>query len=213
MDIFGSRWDDHTKKIKDRWCLTDKDTVVLAGDTSWAINFKELEADFEFLKSLKGRKILLKGNHDYWWNSITKMNNFAESFGDIEFLNNNTFETEEFFICGTRGWIIEPGEAHDEKITSREAGRLRLSLETYKKRKSDKEPLVFLHYPPVFCGEENTEIINIMHEYGVNRCYYGHLHGAPAHAAAFEGLYKNINMKLISADFLDFYPHKIMNIL
>ena len=209
MDVFGPLWEDHARKIKERWCLGNDDVAVLAGDTSWAMNFDELESDFDFLKSLKGKKIILKGNHDFWWTSVSKMNKFSNSFGDIVFLHNNTFETEDFYICGTRGWLLEPGEKHDEKITLREAGRLRFSLECWRKTGSEKPALVFLHYPPVFGGEENSEIINALLEYGIKDCFYAHLHGSTAHSMAVRGEYKGINLHLISADFLDFYPCKL----
>lgn len=200
MDVFGERWANYHQRIKDNWCLEDNDTIVIPGDISWAMNFEELKADFEFLGNLKGKKIISKGNHDYWWNSLKKLNEFASNYGDIQFLHNNAFEYKEYSICGTRGWIQEPGESSDLKVLVREAGRLKLSL-----NKAIGEPIVFLHYPPIYAGIYCKEIMDVLLEYNIKRCLYGHLHG-PAISAAKVGNFYNIDFSLISSDYLNFTP-------
>lgn len=210
MDIFGPSWANHEKRLIDNWRLNENDTIVLAGDTSWAMSLQELAPDLELLDSLPGHKILLKGNHDYWWPTQKKLNDFVDGqFSTISFLFNNTYETENVFICGTRGWLLEPNEEHDARVINREAGRLRLSLEAYKKTGSPKPAYVFLHYPPVFAGTVCKEILEILTEYQITDCFYGHLHGPQAHALAEKNVYNGIRMHLIAADFLNFQPLRI----
>lgn len=203
MDVFGPAWENYVSRIKENWCLSEDDTIVIPGDVSWASDFSELEADFDFLSSLPGKKILLKGNHDYWWNTMRKMNGFAEKYGNISFLHNNSIEFGDISLCGTRGWIQEPDTAADEKVLKREAIRLEASLS-----KATKKPVVFLHYPPVFAAEENRPIIDVMKKYGVEECYYGHLHGK-SFGGARTGLVDGIFYTLVSADYLGFSPVKV----
>ena len=141
MDIFGPVWENHSKKIAENWPLTENDAIVMPGDFSWAMTLEEVRADFEFLSKLKGRKILSKGNHDYWWSSMKKITEFAAPYGNISFLHNNSVSIEGISLCGTRGWIQEPGEAADIKVLKREAERLERSLLA-----AEYEPIVFLHY-------------------------------------------------------------------
>ena len=202
MDVFGDRWKDHPQKIRDRWCLNDGDTIVLAGDFSWAIDFDQLRADMEFLEGLPGHKILLKGNHDYWWDTMTKMNRFAADYPSVSFLHNNSYEIGDVSVCGTRGWTLEPTN-EDEKILAREVGRLRTSLSS-----ATKPPVVFLHYPPVFAGLRCEPILSVLKEFGVTECYYGHLHG-PSHTLAVEGEQDGITFRLIAADRLQFTPYPV----
>lgn len=202
MDVFGERWKDHSEKILQRWPLTEQDTIVLPGDFSWAIDLKELSADMAFLDGLPGKKILSKGNHDYWWETLSKLNRFAEDYPSISFLYNNSYTVCETGICGTRGWTLEVTD-EDEKILNREVGRLRLSLE-----KASAPPAVFLHYPPVFGNLRCDPILKVLKEYSVTECYYGHLHG-PAASSAVEGIIDGISFRLVSADHLDFTPLKI----
>lgn len=208
MDIFGDRWSKHDDQIRANWPASGEDTTVLAGDISWAMNFAELRPDFEFIESLPGRKIILKGNHDYWWTTLKKMNAFAADYPSVSFLHNNSYEADGVSICGTRGWITEPGEPEDEKILLREAGRLRESLKSA--RYSEK--IVFLHYPPITLAARCDEILELLSEYGVKRCYYGHLHGK-AIKGAFTGFADGTEFRLISADFLGFKPLKIDNMI
>ncbi len=200
MDVFGPAWENYVCRIKENWPLTDDDTIVIPGDVSWAMGFNDLRADFDFLASLPGKKIISKGNHDYWWNTVKKMNEFAEPYGNISFLHNNSYEYGDISICGTRGWIQEPGAEADVKVLRREVIRLETSLASAKQK-----PVVFMHYPPLFADQKNEEIIETMKKYGVTECYYGHLHGG-AFALAKTGTVDGISYKLISADFLGFSP-------
>lgn len=207
MDVF-SGWDNYVEKLSENWrkIITDNDTVVIAGDISWAMKLSETDRDFEFINNLPGTKILLKGNHDYWWDTVSKINrNLSEyEFNTIKVLFNNSFEVEDYAVCGTRGWTLDNETDEDIKILSRECGRLRMSLESAKD--SGKELVVFLHYPPIFGNQVQDDIIDLLVEYGVRKCYYGHIHGPNLIKAAFNGEYKGINFKLISCDALGFMP-------
>ena len=208
MDIFSDRWLNHGEQLKNNWEATDSDTTVIAGDISWAMNFSELAPDFAFIDSLPGKKIILKGNHDYWWTTVKKMKQFASGYPSIEFLHNNSFEIDGISVCGTRGWIPEPDEPQDEKVLLREVGRLKESIKSAK----DGEKAVFLHYPPITLATRCDEIMDVLHEYGIKRCFYGHLHGK-AIKGALTGMAEDIEFKLISADFLGFKPLKIDNMI
>ena len=205
MDIFGERWADHHNKIKQNWCLEPDDVIVIPGDISWAMDLPELEADLEFLSNLPGRKIIAKGNHDYWWTSMKKMTAFTERFGNIYVLHNNSYEFGGISICGTRGWIREPGKPEDVKVLQREKIRLEASLKTAKSR-----PVVFLHYPPVFAELDCPDILEVLNGYGVKQCFYGHLHGK-AIGGAVNGERNGIEYSLISADFLNFTPKLVLS--
>lgn len=203
MDVFGDRWKDHPEKIRERWDLTDEDTIVLPGDFSWAIDLKELAEDMEFLHNLPGKKILSKGNHDYWWETVSKLNRFTgERFDSVSFLHNNAYTVGEVSVCGTRGWTLENSD-EDEKVLNREVGRLRRSLQC-----AQKPPVVFLHYPPVFGDLRCEPILEVLEEFHVKECYYGHLHG-PAIQQAVQGEVNGTVFRLISADALDFTPLKL----
>lgn len=207
MDTFEG-WQNYTEKLKNNWnrLVTDNDTVIIAGDISWAMSFDELYNDFMFIHSLKGKKIILKGNHDYWWNTLTKMNKFIDDngFNSISILHNNAVELEGFSVCGSRGWLFDTDEEQDEKVLSREVNRLRLSLDS---AKSDKK-IVFLHYPPITTAQKCEEILDVLSEYGIKKCYYGHLHGVAAKYAVDDNI-DGIDFKLISADRLNFMPYLI----
>ena len=204
MDVFGERWKDHPEKIAERWPLTPEDTVVLPGDFSWAIDFSELAADMDFLEALPGTKILGKGNHDYWWETLSKMNRFLEGkYPSVRFLHNNSYEVCGCSVCGTRGWTLENSD-EDEKVLNREVGRLKTSLHS-----ATAEPVVFLHYPPLFGDLRCEPILDVLKTYGVKECYYGHLHGAGATNLAREGEVDGVRFTLISADHLNFTPLKV----
>ena len=216
MDIFGENWVGHEEKIRKNWIenVKEKDLVVLPGDFSWETYLENTKLDFEYLNSLPGKKLLLKGNHDYWWSTLTSMRNFLKenNFTNIDFLYNNSYEFENKIICGTRGWSIIDGEA-DKKLINRELIRLELSLkEGIDKYGSDKEIVVFMHYPPItkakIISAEETEFVELMKKYNVKKCYYGHLHGASI-VDAIEGEIEGIEFKLVSADGLDFQLLKI----
>lgn len=207
MDIF-SGWTDYVNRLENNWrrLITDNDTVVIAGDISWAMKLEECYEDFKFINSLPGKKILLKGNHDYWWGTKKKMDAYLieNKFDTIEILFNNAFVRDGIAICGTRGWNYESTSNEDVRILSREIGRLNMSIDEAKK--SGCEPVVFLHYPPVYDTIVCREIIDALKAQGIKRCYYGHLHGANTHKHAVVGDYEGIKLNLISCDFTEFYP-------
>ena len=216
MDIFGKNWKGHEEKIKRDWLqkVKDEDLVVLPGDFSWETYLENTKKDFEYLNSLPGKKILLKGNHDYWWTTITSMKKFLKenNFENIDFLYNNSYEFENKILCGTRGWSITDEETN-EKLINRELIRLELSLQDgVNKYGTDKEIIVFMHYPPItkakiITGQE-AKFVEMMRKYKVKRCFYGHLHGTSI-ADAVEGNIEGIELKLVSADGLDFELQKI----
>ena len=207
MDVFEG-WEGYVEKIKTNWIKTVKkdDIVVVAGDVSWGMNLDEAFLDFKFLEDLPGRKIFLKGNHDYYFSTKKKIEDFflENGFNSLNFLFNNSFEYEDFSICGTRGWVNIEENFDDCKILKREAGRLKLSLSSAKKK-----PIVFLHYPPIFCKNKSEEILNILKDYSVKKVYYGHLHGKSCQYA-IEGEVNGISYKLISSDYLGFNLLKIL---
>jgi len=206
MDVFGGAWVGYMDKLEHGMSvITDSDTTILLGDLSWALGLSEAEADFAWINKIPGRKIILKGNHDYWWSTASKFYAFCEEkgFHDIFVLNNNHYEYEGVAICGTRGWFFEEERSgqHDEKVFKRELLRLEASLISA----GESTKLVFLHYPPRYKGYICPEIIDLLKRYDVRRCFYGHLHGA-SHGLAQEGLWDGIDYRLVSADKLDFKP-------
>ena len=207
MDSFPG-WNDYVDRIEKNWnkIVTDDDTVVIAGDISWAMNFDELKADFDFIERLNGKKIILKGNHDYWWNTSKKVNDFIElqRYKTISILFNNSYDIDGVSVCGSRGWLFDVDDEHDEKVLNREVGRLRLSLESA----VNDEIIVFLHYPPVTTDTKCDEILNLLKEYGIKKCYYGHLHGIAA-KKAIDDVVDGIEFRLISCDRLGFVPKLI----
>lgn len=218
MDVFGRRWQGYIDKIKKNWCavVEDGDTVIVPGDISWAMNTDEARSDLLFLDSLPGRKIISKGNHDFWWTTVTKMKNFfaLNNISSVDFLYNNAFEVENFIICGSRGWFNDEsfqntvgGTIVDyEKIVSREVIRLSLSLKAGKELQTinNKEIIVFLHFPPVFGDFICREIIDVLHAYGIKRCYYGHIHGNYYLPSRLE--FEGIDFIISSSDYINFSP-------
>ena len=210
MDIFGGAWVGYMEKLKNGLSvIKPDDTTVLLGDLSWALDLQEAKADFSWIDQIPGRKIILKGNHDYWWSTASKFYHFCEEqgFSNQFILNNNHYEYDGFALCGTRGWFYEEERSgeHDEKVFRRELMRLETSLQSA----GDLPKLVFLHYPPRYKGYECTEILDILKKYDVRRCFYGHLHGA-SHGLAQEGLWDGIEYKLVAADRLNFQPMQII---
>lgn len=203
MDVFKG-WENHTKRIESHWrrIVKPEDTVVIPGDFSWGLKLSETVKDFEFLNNLPGKKILLKGNHDLWWSTLSKINAFLEEnrFDSITLLFNNAILAEGRVICGTRGWMYDAGS--DSKVRKREVGRLRLSLEAAKQ--IDGEPLVFLHYPPVYGEFVCEDIIEVLRQYNIKKVYHGHIHGSGFNKAVSS--FEEIELKLISADCIDFSP-------
>jgi predicted phosphohydrolase len=211
MDVFGGVWENYTEKLVENWkkTISESDTVVLAGDISWGMNLKEALADFKLLESLPGKKLLLKGNHDYWWDTVSKMKRFlAENdLVTFDFIYNNSFCVDGVSICGTRGWTVETENTteKDKKIILREAGRLERSLQS---APSTMEKIVVLHYPPIFEDYFAREILEVMQKFDVKRCFYGHLHSASVKKAK-KGEFFGINFYLVSADSIDFLPINI----
>ena len=207
MDVFGGAWVGYMEKLKRGLSvITGDDTLSLMGDLSWALDLNSAVADFAWINEIPGRKIILKGNHDYWWSTQAKFTKFCveNGFSDLNLLNNNCYFYDDWAICGTRGWFFEEERSgdHDEKVFRRELIRLEASL----KAAGDREKMVFLHYPPRYKGYTCREILDLLKSYGVRRCFYGHLHGA-SHKLAMEGTWDGIEYRLLSADYLDFQPY------
>ncbi len=210
MDIFGGTWVGYMDKLKEGFAqIRDEDTTVLLGDLSWALGLEQAKEDFAWINEIPGKKIILKGNHDYWWSTSSKFYKFCEEkgFTDQFILNNNHFVYDDWAICGTRGWFFEEEKSgqHDEKVFKRELIRLETSL----KSAGDLRKIVFLHYPPKYKGYECPEILELLQKYDVRRCFYGHLHG-PSHGLAVEGLWNGVDFRLVSADYLNFHPIKVI---
>lgn len=216
MSIFGDNWLNHEEKIKQDWIskVKPEDTVIHPGDFSWAMHLEDTKKDFEYFCSLPGKKIMLKGNHEYWWTTVTNMKKFLDenNFANIEFLQNNSIEVEDKIICGTRGWTLLNLETENsKKVLAREALRLELSIKdalTKIKENEPKEIIVFMHYPPIIKQNLNTEFMQILKKYNIKRCYYAHLHGKSIQEAV-EGEVQGIEFKLVSCDGLDFKLLKI----
>lgn len=216
MNIFGEKWQNHEEKIKQDWLkkVTEKDTVLLLGDFSWSMYLKDTKADFEYLDKLPGRKILLKGNHDYWWSTLNKMQKYVEenNFKNIDFLYNNSYEVEGNIIAGTRGWV-QSNEQEDKKMINRESIRLEISIKDgIQKFGEDKPIIICMHYPPYTNYNKQNLIdspfIEIMRKYNVKKCIYGHLHGESI-KEAIQGNIKGIDTTLVSADGVNFKLIKI----
>ena len=216
MSIFGDNWEGHEEKIKNNWIenVKEEDLVILPGDFSWATYLKDTDMDFEYLNKLPGKKLLLKGNHDYWWTTVTSMRNFLKEndFENIDFIYNNSYEFEDKIIVGTRGWS-QTEDAEDKRLSKREALRLELSIQDgIKTYGEDKEIVVFMHYPPItnsnLTKNETNEFIQILQKYNIKKCFYGHLHGASIKEAV-EGEHFGIDFKLVSADGLNFKLYEI----
>ncbi|MCL2661887.1 MAG: metallophosphoesterase [Oscillospiraceae bacterium] len=234
MDKFGGGWKDYTEKIKTGFDVLNPDDVcVICGDVSWGMSLDESLEDFHYIDKLPGKKIILKGNHDYWWNTAAKMKAFfeANNITSIYILHNNCYsygvslqlKSEPFHrlqsgsdfeysdktaICGTRGWFFDDklGLVQNEKVMAREVLRLRASLEA---AAGFEEKICFFHYPPRYKNTVSYDIISIMNEFNVKRCYYGHLHGE-GHKSATLGIAEGIDYEMVSADFINFTPRKVL---
>lgn len=205
MDIF-SGWQNYTERIKINWnkIVDPDDTVVLPGDLSWALKLEEAKSDFEFINNLPGKKYIIKGNHDYWWCTLRKMKNFfAENgFDTLDFIHNSAAIVDNVCVCGTRGWFFDDTNSNN-KVILREAGRLEASLKM--SVDTGLEPVVFLHYPPVYGDQVCDEIFSVIKKYNVKRVYYGHIHGENAAKLAVKE-FQGVNFKLVSCDQVDFTP-------
>lgn len=226
MEVFGKRWIDYTEKLEKSWraVVSDSDTVIIPGDISWALKLEEAHSDLEFINKLPGKKLIGKGNHDFWWATSKKMQAFFDEcgFDTLSILYNNAYVIENGIVCGTRGWFLEEGhqvavgEADYQKIVNRELIRLRISLDAAEKLQKEHFdtagialPInVFLHFPPVWLDFVCREFVDVLHEYGVKNCYFGHIHGGYNVPRCFE--FEGISMSLISSDFLNFSPRRIL---
>ena len=211
MDVFGGVWEGYTEKLKLGFSTVGpEDTTVLMGDLTWGMDLNQARADFAWIARIPGRKIILKGNHDYWWTTASKFYRFCEEngFQNMYVLHNNCYFYNEYALCGTRGWFFEEERSgqHDEKVFHRELCRLEASLQAA----GDRPKLCFLPYPPRYRGYECPEILKLLRRYGVRACYYGHLHGA-SHKLAIEGLWDGVDFRLLAADYLNFRPAKIIS--
>ena len=209
MDVFDG-WKDYVGLLNKNWraSVTDNDTVVVCGDISWAQRIDEAFEDFNFLNSLPGEKILLKGNHDYWWTSLAKINNFFEknNFKSFKLLRNNSIEAQGFCICGARGWTTKNMSEHDMQMVNREVVRLQHSFDSVKNK--DLEKLVFLHYPPVYFGVE-SKILDFLSECHIKRCFYGHIHSKDSFKYVRKSVINGVQCELVSCDYLQFKPKLI----
>lgn len=211
MDIFGARWSNYMERLAENWQVTvsDEDTVIIPGDISWATYLENAVEDFKLIDSLPGKKIISKGNHDYWWTTMNKLEKFLSSngFSTISFMHNNSFRIDNNIICGTRGWKT-PGDdsfsAEDRKIYQRELQRLELSFKSVEVSPGDRL-IAAMHFPVFNSKGVFSEFLEIMQRYGVNLCIYGHLHGE-AIKNAVEGMHQGVEFKLVSADYLEFKP-------
>lgn len=206
MDVFGKKWIGYIDRLREGLSVIQpEDTTVLLGDLSWAMDLENAREDFSFISAIPGRKIILKGNHDYWWTTASKFYRFCEqnAFSDLFVLNNNCYFWGEYAICGTRGWFYEQDRegSHDEKIFNREMMRLETSL----RAAGDREILCFLHYPPVYRGYRCEPLLELLKRYRVKACYYGHLH-SESHRLAVIGDYEGIDFHLVAADYTGFRP-------
>ena len=215
MDVFGPHWENHFERICENWLerVTPNDVVLIPGDISWAMHLEQALEDLKQIASLPGKILILRGNHDYWWNSLTQLrSNLPEGMFAVQ---NDAFDAGEVVFCGTRGWMIPPGAAardmdtpavsQDEKLYRREAMRLEMSLKAAQRIASGRPVFAMMHYPPLLPehAKEGTEFTRLMTEYGVKRCVYGHLHG-PSVQRGYNGLYNDVQYDLVSCDALHF---------
>lgn len=220
MEVFGARWSGYTEKLEQHWRNTVKeaDTVIIPGDISWALTLEEAEQDLCFLNSLPGKKLISKGNHDFWWSTATKINTFFEknNIDTISLLHNNAYKAEDKIICGTRGWFTDDSqqqtvsETDYSKIVNREVIRLELSLKQGQSLQDAEKPeeiLVFLHFPPVWGNFLCPEILETLSKYNIRNCYFGHIHGGYNLPGVL--YYNHMRFVRISADYLSFLPYPI----
>lgn len=214
MSVF-SGWQDYQEKIESNWrkIVKPDDTIVLAGDISWGMSLQQALPDFQFINGLPGEKIILKGNHDYWWMTMKKMETFfeTESLSTLKILHNNHFKYGSYGICGTRGWVNgtdNKSDVQDEKVLRREVQRLETSIRSA--IDAGLEPIVFMHYPPIFANNFNYDILEVLYRYKIQKCYYGHIHGRSAHELCVQGVYDDIDFHLIAGDCLQFVPELVV---
>ena len=217
MEVFGHRWQDYVTRLRANWTrlVEPSDTVIIPGDVSWALTLDEAHSDLSFIDSLPGRKIIGKGNHDFWWSTMNKLSIFTREkrLDSLSFLFNNAYLVENIIVTGTRGWYQDadcsnlPSGTDYDKLVRRECQRLEMSLraaEPLRTENPQAEVVAFLHFPPYYNGRACEEIVDVLLSYGVKRVYYGHLHGDYTIPATVS--YKGIDFTLVSADYLEFIP-------
>lgn len=207
MDVFPG-WNDYVSRLTKNWnaLVTPQDTVVIAGDISWAMKLEDADLDFAYLDRLPGKKLLLKGNHDYWWSTRKKIEAYLtdRGFSTLSIVHNSAVPVGEIAVCGTRGWLYNAETPEDQKIVNREVGRLTTSLK--EAESLGLRPVVFLHYPPLYDDQCCEEILDVLKEWNIRDCYFGHIHGSQAAKRAVVGEYSGIKMHLISCDTVQFTP-------
>ena len=207
MDVFPG-WNDYVSRLTKNWnaLVTPQDTVVIAGDISWAMKLEDADLDFAYLNRLPGKKLLLKGNHDYWWSTRKKIEAYLTNrgFSTLSIVHNSAVPLGEIAVCGTRGWLYNAETPEDQKIVNREVGRLTTSLK--EAESLGLRPVVFLHYPPLYDDQRCEEILNVLKEWNIRDCYFGHIPGSQAAKRAVVGEYSGIKMHLISCDTVQFTP-------
>lgn len=207
MDVFGSHWDDHFRRISEDWCsrVRETDTVLIPGDISWAMQLGDAAPDLAAIGQLPGKKVILKGNHDYWWSSLTRVKAILPD--GMRAIQHNALDLGEAVVCGTRGWTLPTAEAplseNDQKIFAREQLRLEMSLQEAMCIRADRPLVVMMHYPPLYDQERDTAFTRILEKYPVDTVVYGHLHGAGIRAG-YNGVWNGVNYRLTSCDSLDF---------
>ncbi|MCT4612874.1 MAG: metallophosphoesterase [Clostridia bacterium] len=211
MDIFGDVWVDYENKIKKNWIdkITDEDLVLIPGDISWAMKTEDAIIDLDFIDSLPGKKLLIKGNHDYWWNSVNKLN---DKYVNMTFMQNDFYVYEDYAICGSRGWLC-PNEVkfddNDDKLYKREVRRIEASI-TKAINAGYNKIIIIMHYPPTNDRKEESEFIKLFREYNVEKVIYGHLHTKQSFNSSLIGMHDGIEYILSSADYIDFNPINIL---
>lgn len=214
MDIYGYRWHEHVQRLERNWrdMISDDDTVIIAGDISWALKLEDAKYDLDWVDSLPGNKVMYKGNHDLWWNGITKLNKMYDS---ITFVQNDCFVTEDFVVCGTRGWLTPDNDEFkeaDEKVYRRELMRMQSSLEAGKRYievNPSLEMIAVMHYPPVSKTASFSGFQQLFEDYGIKHVIYGHIHGEDGFKNAIKGEHHGVNYELISCDFLNCVPTRL----
>ena len=213
MDVFGPQWDRHFFRIRDNWQMKvgEEDTVLIPGDISWAMQLRNAREDLETIGRLPGRKVLCKGNHDYWWSSVSQVRSVLPE--SMIALQHNAADLGDAVVCGTRGWMIPTKEAplseQDARIFRREVERLRLSLDEAIRIAKGRPLIVMTHYPPLLEGEKDTQFTGLLEEYHVHTAVYGHLHGRGI-TAGFSGEHHGVRYQLVSCDSIDFSPKEIL---
>ncbi len=219
MDIYGYRWHDHVARLENNWkqMISADDTVIIAGDISWALKMDDAKYDLDWIAALPGKKLIFKGNHDLWWNGITKLN---KMYDNTTFVQNDCFATEDFVICGTRGWLTPDNDdfkEEDNKVYNRELLRMKSSLEggrkyieKLKENTTETENLpelvAVLHFPPVSKSASFSGFQQLFEDYGIKQVFYGHVHGEDGFKNAIRGNYHGVEYNLISLDFLNCKP-------